>query len=142
MNGKISNLLKKTLQVKEEKQRFQISFWCRSGTKYFKPTEKPFKNCVEVAIFGFAELALQVVEGQRNIVKTDINYMVDLSPCRDCIVRLPILKLTLMAGFPKVEFSFNEQYVMDYKELKGKETWIKRLKEMRNKSKDEVARAA
>lgn len=142
---KHSKLLKETLQVKREKQRFQISFWCRSGTKCFKPTtEKPFKNCVEVAIFGFAELALQVVEARRNIVKTDINYMVDLSPCNDCIVRLPIQKLTLRTGFPKVEFSFNEQYIMEYKEykLKGKEAWTKRLEELRNKSKDEVARAA
>ena len=134
ITGERSELLLSSLSVTEEEQRLQITCWCRSGTKCFKPTEEPFKNCVEVAIFEFTKLVLKVVERQRKIVKTNISYMTDLSPCPVCIKRLPNQKCKLEAEFPNIAISYNdEQYIMNYKEyhqLKGPETFIKRLEEL------------
>lgn len=131
-----SRLLQKSFTVKKRKQGLQLSFWCQSGTKYFKPTEEPLKNCVEVTIFEFTKVALASVEGK--IAKTDIHYMTDLSPCPVCISRLPLQRSTLESNFPNITFLYNDQYILDYEKtyfdkkfnklLQKPETWIK-LKE-------------
>ena len=117
IKGKHSELLLNSLSVKEEKQGLRIAFWCQSGMRRFKPTEEPFKNCVEVAIFGFTRMALQVVESKGSrIVKTDINYMTDLSPCPVCVKRLRKQRRSLKADFPNITFSYKGEFVIDYKD--------------------------
>ena len=124
-----ARLLLSSLRVTEEKQGLQIEFWCQSGTKCFKPTKKPFKNCVEVTIFEFTKVVLQLIKGE--VAKTDINYMTDLSPCSICTRRLPTQQHTLEADFPNIVFSYHGEFVVDYevykrqKCLQYKETWIK-----------------
>ena len=107
-----AELLLQSLTVIEEKEGLQLSFWCQSGTKCFRPTERPLKNCVELAIFGFTEVALSSVKGE--VAKTDIYFMTDLSPCRVCTKRLPVQKRALESVFPDIAFSYNEQYVEKY----------------------------
>ena len=90
---------------------------------------KIFKNCVEVTIFEFTKVVLQLIEGE--VVKTDNNYMTDLSPCSICTRRLPTQQHTLEADFPNIMFSYNGEFVVDYeiykmqKNLQDKETLIK-----------------
>ena len=118
-----------SLRVTEEKQGLQLTFWCQSGTKCFKPTTKPLKNCVEVVIFEFTKLALETTKGK--ITKTDIHYVTDLSPCPVCTKRLPTQKSTMDSYFPNITFTYNEQHIFDYDitykdQLQEKETWMAR----------------
>lgn len=121
--GKRSELLLSTLRVTEENcsdlkqqkiQKLTTTFWCRSGMECFKPTEEPFENCVEVAIFGMIRLALKAVESRRKIVKVDSEYMTDLSPCYVCRGRLPEQKRKIKKKFRNVTFSYSEDYVIPY----------------------------
>ena len=124
-----AKFLLNSLCITEEEHGLKMMFWCQSGTKYFKPTEKPFKNCVEVTIFEFTKVVLELIEG--NAVKTDINYMTDLSPCPVCVKRLPTQQRSLEDDFPNITFSYNGDFVIEYKLyktqrcLQDKETWIK-----------------
>ena len=130
-----SELLLGTLRVTGKEQELQMEFWCQSGMQYFKPTEEPFKNCVEVAIFGFTRLALRDVGSRGKIEKADINYMTDLSPCPVCVKRFPTQQSTLEADFPNITFSYNDSYVMkneDYQE-KGIKGWIELLTKYKKK---------
>ena len=81
---------------------------------------------MEVTIFEFTKVVLQLIEGE--VVKTDINYMTDLSPCSICTRRLPTQQHTLEAN---IMFSYKGEFVVDYeiykmqKNLQDKETLIK-----------------
>ena len=129
IKGKRSEFLLNSICVTEEKHGLQITFWCRSGTKYFEPKKKE-KNCVELAIFGFTKMALKVVQDKGlTIIKADHTCTTDLSPCDVCIRRIPDQQYELQNGFPNVTFSFKNHNVMDYKEY-DKKKWRKRLKEL------------
>ena len=129
-------MLLKTLTVTKEVQGFRVTFWCHSGTKCFKPIKQNEKNCVELTIFAFIGLVLEVVHLKGEVTKTDIRYMTDLSACPDCTMRLPTQRKTLQARFPNVIFSeFKIGFVLNYQEysklskelkkrLRNKRTWI------------------
>lgn len=132
--GTKKDLLLKTLHVIEENcsdleqqeiQKLTITFWCRSGMKCFKPTEEPFENCVEVAIFGLIVWALKEVERRRKIHKVDIEYMTDLSPCYVCRGRLPEQKRRMKKKFRNVKFSYSEDYVIPYEIYKKERSRVK-----------------
>ena len=128
-------MLLRTLTVTEEIQGFRVTFWCHSGTKCFKPKRNE-KNCVEVTIFAFIGLVLEVVHLKGEVMKTDISYMTDLSACPDCTMRLPTQREMLRARFPNVIFSeFKIAFILNYQEynklskelkkrLRKKRTWI------------------
>ena len=135
--SKGTDLILKHLESEKVNNGLQISFWCQSGTKCFKPTEESKKNCAEVAMMGVVELILQSVEGK--VSKADINWTADLTPCQVCTMRLPNQQAKLKTSFPNTEFSYSHQAALSYdkyeelpeeirKALKTKELWS-RLKE-------------
>lgn len=113
-----------SLDSTQEEQEARIKFWCQSGTKCFKPSNKGDPNCVEVAIFGFTKVIMEALTNRGEVDKTKINYMTDLGPCRVCTRRIPIQERQLADYFPNTKFSHHRDFVIDYEEYeKNKEMW-------------------
>lgn len=114
-----------SLSVTELQEGLQLSFWCKSGIKAFKlptPSEtQSSKNCVEVAIFQFTTVALRCINGECAKCRIDMYYITDLSPCPDCVARLPKFKSSLKANFPNIGIS--EEFVISYETYRKEKKW-------------------
>ena len=133
-------MLLKHLTVTKVDQGLRITFWCHSGTKQFLDRLTGVdikKNCVELTVYAFSKLVLDVVHRQIGKVTTiNHSYMMDISPCPDCEERLTDLRNNLKAPSVNTNIVFSEPgFVLDYqqfstlseetkKTLKDKTAWI------------------
>ena len=120
-----------SLSCREVEKGLQITFWCKSGIKAFKPSTPPLKNCVEIFIFAFTATALRCIKGTCTNFSIDMHYITDLSPCPDCVQRLPGLRETLKDDFPGIVI--REEFVISYeKYLEMKQQGMKEWTEYLN----------
>ena len=115
-------MLLKHPTVTKVDQGFRIAFWCHSGTKQFLDRligVDVEKNCVELTVYTFSRLVLDVVHRQKGIkvTTTGISYMMDLSPCPDCEDRLTILQNNLKPPSFNTAIFSKPGFVLDYQQF-------------------------
>ena len=138
-----AGIFMKYLTLNKEQHPLQVTFWCKSGTKFSPPSTferncAEMKNCAEIAVFQYSTRVLEEVKHQGYAVaQTHINYITDLSPCPACTRNIPILEKNLELRFRDIQFSYHQSFVLQYLEyiakskeeqkfLKSKEYWRSR----------------
>ena len=124
-----AGIFMKYLTLNKEQHPLQVTFWCKSGTKFSPPSTferncAEMKNCAEIAVLEISRRVLEEVKHQGyTIVQTDIKCMTDLSPCPDCTRNIPGLRMNLRHEFSDIQFTYKQTSVLQYEEysVKSKE---------------------